>query len=337
MPGSKITTEWWSTDSVAKNKAAAWERALCSCYLNWELTKPLDESFRAQIRQRMFGDIKLIECECGPCSGQRSMRQVDKDGDVYVGIQIVTGGRERFKLGDKTTEVGPGSLVFWNSFEPTKFEVHQSGLSKITLLMPQSLLESRMQLGLLIRGGVLDSTFGIGAILFSHLRAIAAEFDKLADEDAMGVKWASVELGAAAATRLQQPTPRASKSHLRYVQKYILENLQDPELSVQKIADGNGISVRYVHTLFAALGCSVSRWIMDRRLERCRDALVSRSDARCIVKDVAFQWGFSDTAHFSRVFKKKFGFTPLEMWHVAHDQGEAVCQKSAVESAAADL
>lgn len=323
MPGSLITTDWWSTDTVPHNKSQAWERALCSCYLSWELTKPVDSSFHAKIRQRMFGDIKLIECQCGPCSGRRSLRHVAKDGDVYVGIQIVVSGRERFKIGQKTTEVGPGSLIFWNSFESTEFEVHHSGLSKVTLLLPQSLLESRMQMGLLIRGGVLDASSGIGAVLFSHLRAIAHEFDKVPDEDTFGVKWSSIELGATAATRLQQPALRASKSHLRHVQRYILENLQDPELSVKKIADANGISVRYVHTLFSALGCSVSRWIMDRRLERCRDALAARSEARCIVKDVAFQWGFSDTAHFSRVFKKKFGYTPMGLWQYTHDQAPA--------------
>jgi AraC-like DNA-binding protein len=60
---------------------------------------------------------------------------------------------------------------------------------------------------------------------------------------------------------------------------------------------------------------------MERRLERCRDALGARRDGRGVVKDVAFQWGFNDTAHFSRVFKKRFGKTPLEFWEATHPRG----------------
>lgn len=319
VPGIELVGEsWWTTDSVRNNKTAAWEQALRDCYLDWELTKPLGGEFRARIRQRLLSEIKLIECQCSPCSGRRVLRHTNEDGESYIGIQIVVAGSERFRMGRKTVTVSEGDLVFWNSFEPTEFEV-LADIHKVTLLMPQSLLESRIEVGVLISGGVVDTRTAAGAMLFSHIRTLASRFDVIASDEVSGIKWASIELGAASAMWLQQPIVSPSKVHLRKLQKYILAELQNSELSVAKIANDNDISIRYVHSLFGALGCTVSQWIMERRLERCRDALGARRDSRGVVKDVAFQWGFRDTAHFSRVFKKKFGQTPLQYWETTHE------------------
>jgi len=261
--------------------------------------------------------MRLIECYCGPCSGRRVLSQGCKEGVPFVGIQILLDGGERFRIGNKTVSVTSNSMVFWNSFESTDFEV-RTDLHKVTLLMPQSVLESRLQIGSLIRGGVVDTSEGIGALLFAYIRELASQFDSVYADDGFGPKWACIELGATAALGLQQPFVRSPKSHLHRIQTYVLQRIQDPELSVTRIANENGISVRYLHSLFAAHGCSISKWILECRLERCRDALTARKNGRCVVKDVALQWGFTDTAHFSRVFKRHFGMTPYECWSSAH-------------------
>ncbi|MGE0054752.1 MAG: helix-turn-helix domain-containing protein [Hyphomicrobium sp.] len=321
-----VREDWWTTEAAVVSKSAAWEQALRDCYLDWELTKPVNDEFHAQIRQKYLSEIRLVECQCSPCSGRRVLRQTTQEGEPFVGIQIVVDGGERFKIGDKTISVSKGDVVFWNSYESTEFEVVED-LHKVTLLMPQSLLESRLEMGILIRGGIVNTNTASGAMLYSHICALASQFANISDEEIYGIKWSSIELGAATAVWLQQPIISPSKEHTRRIQRYILAQLQNADLSVQRIADDNGISVRYVHSLFRALGCTVSQWIMERRLERCRDALGARRDGRGVVKDVAFQWGFNDTAHFSRVFKKRFGQTPIRYWETVH--GPLYCQEIA--------
>jgi len=312
----QVRRAWWTTNQ-ARDKSSAWEGALRSCYLDWELTKAVADEFQAKIRKRRLDEVSLVECYCDPCSGRRVRQQLDKEGQPFVGIQIVVSGHERFKIGDKTITVGSGDVVFWNSYEATEFEVVEP-LHKITLLMPQALLESRLQLGMLIRGGIVDTRTATGALLYSHIRGLCIQFEEISSQEVYGVKWSSIELAAAAAVWLQQPMLTSAQTHTRQIQNYILKNLQDPSLSVKQIADNNGISIRYVHSLFSPLGETVSHWIMERRLERCKDALASRHQSRGVVKDVAFQWGFNDTAHFSRVFKRRFGRTPLEYWEYTH-------------------
>jgi AraC-like DNA-binding protein len=67
--------------------------------------------------------------------------------------------------------------------------------------------------------------------------------------------------------------------------------------------------VRSLHLLFADTGTTVSRWIRDRRLKICYREL-SRAGHKDTVTNVAFRWGFNDSAHFSRTFKEAFGVTP---------------------------
>lgn len=310
---------WWSSDEATSDMSEEWQAAICSSYLDWELTKPLPNSFAGRIRQRDLCGVRLIECECSPHSGRRVLRGPSKEGEPFVGIQIIESGNERFKIGPKHLAVGPRSLVFWNSFEQTEYEV-RSDLRKVTLLMPQSLLESRLEIGALINGGILDTEKGIGSILYDYLQTLAAQFDAVYDDSAVGVKWASVELGACAAQRLREPLLSAPQHHLMRVQNYIIDNLQDPGLSVRGAATNTGISIRYLHYLFSIHGISASKWIMEQRLLRSKEALLARKQVRSVVKDVAFQWGFSDVAHFSRAFKSRFGDSPVEFWKKWHQQ-----------------
>ncbi len=91
---------------------------------------------------------------------------------------------------------------------------------------------------------------------------------------------------------------------------YIDEHLTDPELSPSRIAAAHFISLRQLHFLFEDGGTSISRIIRDRRLERCYESLRDDSNAHLSISVIAFANGFTDAAHFSRVFRTHFGFTP---------------------------
>jgi AraC family transcriptional activator of tynA and feaB len=95
------------------------------------------------------------------------------------------------------------------------------------------------------------------------------------------------------------------------IKKYIESHLDDPSLGPPALAVRFGISLRYLHLLFARFGTTVSRWILYRRLERCRRELAVAGPHKNIT-EVAFGCGFNDAAHFSRVFKNRYGVTPRE-------------------------
>ncbi len=93
---------------------------------------------------------------------------------------------------------------------------------------------------------------------------------------------------------------------------FIERHLADPELDVPAIAAALGCSSRTIHKLFEGEAMTVARAIWDRRLERCRMELVDPALSGRSITEIAHHWGFSDSQHFSRAFKNRFGVTPRE-------------------------
>lgn len=96
------------------------------------------------------------------------------------------------------------------------------------------------------------------------------------------------------------------------LKNYLLMHLRDPDLSMPQAAAAMGISARYARQLLADEQTSFRSYIQGQRLDRCRRDLTDPRHATRNVGDVAFAWGFNDLAHFSRIFKQRFGVSPRD-------------------------
>ena len=88
--------------------------------------------------------------------------------------------------------------------------------------------------------------------------------------------------------------------------------LSDPELNLQQIASEHGVSPRYLQKLFESVDDSFGHFVKLRRLERCRLDLRSPLHAQKSISDILFQWGFNDSASFSRAFREQYNVSPRE-------------------------
>jgi len=91
---------------------------------------------------------------------------------------------------------------------------------------------------------------------------------------------------------------------------FILRNLQNPELNLEKIAQAHCVSTRTLSRAFARHQKTVMSVIWSERLIASRDAL--KSGRVGSISEVALDYGFTDFSHFSHAFKKAFGVTPRE-------------------------
>ncbi|MGC4079663.1 MAG: helix-turn-helix domain-containing protein [Rubrivivax sp.] len=107
---------------------------------------------------------------------------------------------------------------------------------------------------------------------------------------------AAAPVGESAATRQR-----------RRAEAFILERLHDHRLGVAHIAAHLGVSTRYLHRLFDD-GAQVMQWVQEQRLQACWQELRTRRGRP--VAEVAWAWGFTSAAHFSRSFKRRFGVPP---------------------------
>jgi len=88
--------------------------------------------------------------------------------------------------------------------------------------------------------------------------------------------------------------------------------LRRADLSPEMIARGVGLSPRRVHELFGSEETSLMRWICQERLRRCRDELAAPALRNRSVAEIAFSWGFTSQAHFSRAFRAHTGISPRD-------------------------
>ena len=70
------------------------------------------------------------------------------------------------------------------------------------------------------------------------------------------------------------------------------------------------VSPRYFKTLFGQqFGMSPKEYVISLRIKSSKELLMNEKNQ---VQDVAFMVGYSDVYHFSKLFKKKTGYTPTE-------------------------
>lgn len=312
-PGTQKRPTRWSSDSVrAAERTDAWRSVLAESYCQWDVDTALAPGFHAELQRRDFGDLRVVDTRCDPCAGRRPKSVSERDGRRYFGIQIARAGRKQLELDGSAIDVGRGDMVLWTSDVAARFDVTER-MHKVTLVLPWAELRERLPEGSDFKSTVIKVDKGISAVLFNHICGLGDELDALSLEDASVVRRTTLELVVATLAHRLDLAPRAlARRYLERLQAYVLENLQDETLSPASIARANRISVRYVHLLFAQIDTSVSAWIRQQRLARCREALESATHRNESVSEIAYRWGFRDPLYFSRVFKKHYGRNPTQ-------------------------
>ena len=97
---------------------------------------------------------------------------------------------------------------------------------------------------------------------------------------------------------------------MRELLDHIEAHLNVPDLSPRSAAAELGISLRYVHKLFAEKGMTFCSYVTSKRLDHVRRDLSADAFRNEPIYAVAARWGFDDPSAFNRIFKEKFGVTP---------------------------
>lgn len=116
------------------------------------------------------------------------------------------------------------------------------------------------------------------------------------------------------------------------IQQFIDMHLSEASVGPAEIASALGISVRHLHRLFSATGNSVGDYIRARRLEQCRNDLANPRLKDRTITEIAFFWGFSDSAHFSHSFAKQFGASPRDFRAQVASKGEFTARRERVRA-----
>jgi AraC-like DNA-binding protein len=119
-------------------------------------------------------------------------------------------------------------------------------------------------------------------------------------------------LGAVFAPSDPGPVSRHADRLFARIRSVIKDRCADPDFGPVEVAAETGISLRYVHKLLAARGCTCSGLIYSIRLDHAAHLLERRASLGTgqHLSEIAYACGFRDYAHFARRFRDRFGHAP---------------------------
>jgi len=158
---------------------------------------------------------------------------------------------------------------------------------------------------------------GFTEVFSRTLESAARNIETLSDAEWTAVAQSLAEL---LPIFVRQLTPATSDAGGTVTQAAILNRLcqtierklADPDLTPAKVAEAEGISERYMQKLFEGSGSSFTHYLRERRLQRTSAELSNPAEAHHSISEIAYRNGFNDSAHFSRVFRHRFGLSPRE-------------------------
>ncbi|QNE35415.1 AraC-like ligand-binding domain-containing protein [Leifsonia shinshuensis] len=295
-----------------------WRDLLSNAFVPMQAVLPEHETFQGEILEHSLGGTFISSVSAGAHVARRTSAHVASAENEYLKLSTPLTGMCRVEQEGKQVLLNPGDLTVYDTNRP--FTLSFDGPSKMLVMMfpPQALNLSRDLLPDVLLEHY-SGTTGIGTLVSPLLNNLVRHFDEI--DPSSNSRLASNVLDLVAilfAERLQVPVMRSPNQTLIVRAHDLIErNLDDAELGPELVAATIHISVSYLHKLFKQDGRSVSRYILERRLERCRRDLVDPVHHMVPVGSIGARWGFPDAARFSRVFKAAYGISPRD-YRLAH-------------------
>jgi len=296
----------FSTDMVPlSDRIEAWQKQghdlLGDCTVRYLRHRP----FRGSLDGRKTGALEFAMFSSSPVSFlQKPPETIDSRSAHCVVIAQVKGTQKYAQNGTEVV-LEPGDSTLIDSGRPWS-SCSSTDSARLYLRIPQSLI-NRLRIGSLPVAQVISGKTGMGATIFRLATSLYQEAAMLRPEQGTAALHAYIDMLAtyygwsSDVDMVQGPADLCSSIH-----NFIERNLADPNLTPIFIAKAMGISVRHLHRVFSTTGHAVGDWIRDRRLDRCQKDLADPRFRGRSITDIAFFWGFNDSAHFSHCFRDKF-------------------------------
>lgn len=156
---------------------------------------------------------------------------------------------------------------------------------------------------------------GAGALMAEHIKNLSVHLPHTEQAAAPHIARATVQMLAAcalpSAERIERVRPTLAAALVSRAKRYIRDHCRDPELSPDSVARAVNASRTTLYRAFEPEG-GVSEFIRGARLDVARAALADPGDLRRI-GEIAFDYGFSSEAQFSRAMRAAFGASPSEL------------------------
>jgi len=304
----------YSTSEVPPLKCVDyWREVVTKELARHEFHSGVGANFSATLRMGLLGALGFAQFKFDPCAIDRTPRDVAccPNEDFILTLQLA--GQSVFLQDGREALMERGSLALFDLRRPWG-AIHHTPVECIGMSIPRQALTSRLGNAAALTARAMPADKPVAGLASGFLNLLSDRLDALEGPTGSGVAEQAMDLLAlafSAETSQNGVTLSSSRASTLLRLKSVIEGrLWEPAFKPAAAAAQAGISIRYANALLSQEGFSMERFILFRRLERCRRALEDPAQAHRTIGEIAFGWGFSDLSHFGRRFRAEYGFTP---------------------------
>ncbi|MEP6843665.1 MAG: helix-turn-helix domain-containing protein [Pseudolysinimonas sp.] len=268
--------------------------------------------FHGSMRSTRVDDIHAVDIAATPHVVERTPEMIARGGQDRYKLTLQLSGSGMLIQDGREAVLQTGDIAVYDTNRPYSL-IFDDPCRILVFMFPRKLLELPVDAVGQVTAVRFPGDEGVGAVVGPLLARTAHPLGSLSASAATRLTYGALDFVTtllANALDLRQDPLDPRSALVRQIHAYVLDHLGSPNLGPGQIAAAHYISTRHLHDLFHLQGTTVSSWIRTQRLERCRRDLTDSLLAARSVGAIAARWGFTDAAHFSRIFKATFGVSP---------------------------
>jgi AraC-like DNA-binding protein len=227
-------------------------------------------------------------------------------------VCVQLGGRATVQQDEREVVLAPGQLALYDIGRPYELRLEGSWTCAVMAIRRDRVTLSRAGLARAMERAHLAG-HGPGLLLSQFITSTVTELDAVGPAASGMLDEAGVCLLAGTLTSNGDATAASGNDAVRdLVLAYVRAHLEDPGLSRATVAAAHHMSPRTLDRLLRGQPWSAGGYIRHERLEAVRRDLGNPALRDRSVSALAARWCFFDAAHFSRLFREKYGYPPSQ-------------------------
>jgi AraC-like DNA-binding protein len=297
-----------TADCTADHSFAAWRQRLEE-NIGPLVAEPLGKGgFHAELEEVQIGQVRLFRIYADAHSIERLERAQCAQGMIHLLFPLQ--GRLCVEQNGRRANLAPGDWGFYDTGRAFTCS-NDAPVRLLLVAAPRNLVFGRDISAYRCTAERLSAGQGAAMVVRSYLVSLLDALPSLSPVSEADLAATAVQLVRLMVSEaLRQRSLMSVRDMLRArIEIFVSRNLRDPDLTVDKIAAAHDCTKRYVHKIFSGQE-TLGQYILHARLDCCWEDLRKPDLSHRSITEIAFSWGFNSSAHFSRVFRRRFGISP---------------------------
>ena len=306
-------TKWSTDDAAGRRGIEYWNELLCEQVIGLDIDSEVATHFNGYLAAAPLGEAQSFMIAAG--HAQHVVHEFDhsrpaSQDDSFIVIHMRR-GRIDLQTHSNAVRIETGDTVVLSAAERFEFE-SPAGTTSMVLRFDNSVIQQSLPhihacLGERIAGNRNWGTTLSSALwnIDPHEVASWQHHPEEVSDQVVGLLGLALAPSPAAKPRLQRDI-------YQRLLNYLDARYREPAITPGDVALELGISKRYLHEIIARHGTTFNKLLYAKRIDYASRRLRDPRRSEQSITEIAFACGFANSAHFSRVFRRRLGMSPRE-------------------------